>query len=61
MKHIILEISDNGKGLDEDIDIDNVDTLGLQLISTIAKNQLLGSIEYENNNGVRFIIQFFYK
>jgi two-component sensor histidine kinase len=59
--NIILEISDTGTGLDKDIDIFSVETLGLQLITTIVKNQLLGDIDYINQDGAKFTIIFPYK
>jgi PAS domain S-box-containing protein len=52
-----LIISDNGKGLPEDVDFRNTSSLGLQLVNTLIE-QLDGTIEMENNNGTRFIITF---
>jgi two-component sensor histidine kinase/HAMP domain-containing protein len=53
---ILLIIKDNGKGLDKDFSKISNETLGLRLINMIVKFQLLGTINYENNNGARFVI-----
>ena len=42
----LLEIKDDGIGLEKDIDIYKSKTLGLRLITSITKGQLLGSIKY---------------
>ncbi|MFY1111660.1 MAG: PAS domain-containing protein [Methanosarcinaceae archaeon] len=52
-----LLISDNGSGLPENIDFDNLDTLGLQLVNTLV-NQIEGEIEIERNGGTEFRIRF---
>ena len=57
-KSYILEITDTGKGLDENIDIKTSKTLGLRLVYSIVKGQLMGSIDHKNDNGTRFIIKF---
>jgi len=56
--YYILKVSDNGKGIDPSINIKTSKTLGLRLISSIARGQLLGTIEYENKGGASFIIKF---
>lgn len=53
-----LEVSDNGKGLPKDLNINKTKSLGLRLISSISTSQLLGEIEYKNDNGAKFIIKF---
>mgnify|MGYP005988551429 CR=1 FL=1 len=57
-EYFILKINDNGKGIEKSINIKTSKTLGLRLISSIVRGQLLGTIEYENNNGASFIIKF---
>ncbi len=52
-----LIISDNGKGLPEDIDYRNTSSLGLQLVNTLI-DQLDGSIELDRTNGTKFTILF---
>ena len=54
----ILIISDNGKGIKNIQDIKNSKTLGFRLISNIVNGQLLGSLEYENKNGIILTIKF---
>lgn len=55
---IILIYQDNGKGI-ADIDLDNPDTFGLQLIQLIVQ-QLKGNIKVINDNGAKFIIELEY-
>jgi len=54
----VLEIGDSGEGISDSIDINKPKTLGLKLISTIVKNQLLGSLEYSNRLESVFKITF---
>ncbi len=53
-----LSIKDNGEGIPDDVDIDNPETLGLQLITMLARNQLKGRLEIINENGTEFKIRF---
>ena len=54
--HIIIR--DNGEGL-EDIDsLYKSDSIGMQLIHSIVQDQLDGTIEFENNNGLECNIIF---
>jgi len=57
-EYFILKIKDNGKGIDKKINIKTTKTLGLRLISSIVRGQLLGTIEYLSDNGASFIIRF---
>ncbi|ACB51228.1 two-component sensor histidine kinase [Crocosphaera subtropica ATCC 51142] len=52
---IILTVKDNGKGLPKDFDLDQVKTLGLQLVKTLT-NQLRGQIILGNKQGTHFKI-----
>jgi two-component sensor histidine kinase len=54
----ILKIEDNGVGIDKSINIKTSKTLGLRLISSIVRGQLLGTIDYETKNGASFTIKF---
>ena len=45
---VLLSVHDNGKGLPENFDIKKHSGLGLQLISTIAKNEFAGEFFLEN-------------
>lgn len=52
-----LIVSDNGIGIPEEIDFENSETLGLQLINILV-NQLDGEIELKRDKGTEFIIRF---
>jgi two-component sensor histidine kinase len=53
----ILSVSDNGVGISEDLDIENLDSLGLQLVTTLV-DQLDGELELKRDNGTEFFIRF---
>lgn len=53
-----LIIGDDGIGLPKEIDINKVKTLGLRLITSIVKGQLLGSLDYVYDKGSKFYIEF---
>jgi PAS domain S-box-containing protein len=52
-----LVISDNGVGIPEDIDIEDLDSLGLQLVTTLV-DQLDGELELKRDKGTELIIKF---
>jgi len=52
-----LVVSDNGIGMSEKIYFQKIDTLGLQLVNTLA-NQLSGSIKLHREEGTEFEITF---
>ena len=53
----ILTVSDNGVGIPENLDIEDLDSLGMQLITTLV-DQLDGKLELKRNNGTEFAIKF---
>jgi PAS domain S-box-containing protein len=53
-----LIVSDNGVGLPPDLDFRNTKTLGLQLVISLAEEQLGGKIELDRTTGTKFIIEF---
>ncbi len=53
----VLSISDNGIGIPEDIEIEELDSLGMQLVITLV-DQLDGELELKRDNGTEFIIRF---
>ncbi len=53
-----LVVGDNGKGLSEDIDIENTDTLGLRLVRGLVIDQLEGSLSLSREQGTRYTIRF---
>jgi two-component sensor histidine kinase len=52
-----LTISDNGKGIPENIELENIESLGLQLVGTLA-DQMDGEIELKQDYGTEFVIRF---
>jgi two-component sensor histidine kinase len=52
-----LTISDNGIGIPANLDIEALDSLGLQLVTSLV-SQLDGELEIKRNNGIEFIIRF---
>jgi two-component sensor histidine kinase len=55
--NFILKVSDNGVGIPENINLENSDTLGLQLI-VILVDQLEGKLELKRDSGTEFVIKF---
>ncbi|WP_410508675.1 MASE3 domain-containing protein [Methanosarcina hadiensis] len=53
----ILTVSDNGKGIPEEMDFRTTDSLGLQLI-TVLVEQIDGCIELKRDQGTEFVIRF---
>ncbi len=53
----LLEVSDDGVGLPEDFDLEEGTSLGLQLVSVLAK-QLRGSFRVQRTEGVRMTVAF---
>jgi PAS domain S-box-containing protein len=52
-----LSVADTGRGLPENFDINNTESLGLRLVTTLV-DQLNGSIETKVNKGTEFVITF---
>ncbi|MHA1195632.1 MAG: histidine kinase dimerization/phosphoacceptor domain -containing protein [Promethearchaeota archaeon] len=52
---VLLDVYDNGKGFPKDIDCNNLNTIGLNLVSTITK-QMNGTIQIKKNNGTHIMI-----
>ncbi len=52
-----LSISDNGVGIPESIDIEVLDSLGLQLVTTLIE-QLDGELELKRDKGTEFTMRF---
>ncbi len=55
---LTLTVKDNGIGLPGHIDPVNRDSLGLNLVFTLAERQLKGSVNVNRNRGTEFIIEF---
>jgi two-component sensor histidine kinase len=56
ISNFVLIISDNGVGIPE-LDIEDLDSLGMQLITTLV-DQLDGVFELKRNNGTEFTMSF---
>jgi two-component sensor histidine kinase/DNA-binding NarL/FixJ family response regulator len=54
----VLTVSDNGTGIPDDVDINKPTTLGLDLVMTLAEDQLGGKLELIRKNGTTFMITF---
>jgi PAS domain S-box-containing protein len=54
---LVLTISDNGKGIPENIDVFNAESLGMQIVVTLTE-QLKGKLEFSRNDGTTFSIRF---
>lgn len=53
----ILELSDNGKGIPEEIGLESSNSLGLQLVNILVE-QIDGEIELKRDKGTEFKISF---
>jgi two-component sensor histidine kinase len=56
-KKMEITIADDGIGIREDIDIENPETLGLQLMNNLV-GQIGGEIELDRSHGTEFKITF---
>lgn len=54
---VVLTVGDNGKGIPQDLKIEDSQTLGLQLISSLVE-QLEGELSLDRQNGTIFTIKF---
>jgi PAS domain S-box-containing protein len=53
----VLIVSDDGIGIPENLNIENLDSLGLQLVTSLV-DQLDGELDLKRNNGTEFTIKF---
>lgn len=56
-EQFILLFADNGRGIPEELDIKNPESLGLQLVNALV-SQIEGSLELEREKGTKFKIKF---
>jgi RNA polymerase sigma factor (sigma-70 family) len=56
-QNLELIVGDNGIGIPQDLDIENLDSLGMKIISTLVK-QLKSTMEIKHNNGTEVKITF---
>jgi two-component sensor histidine kinase len=52
-----LKVSDDGVGISKSIDLENPNSLGLQLVTTLV-DQLDGELKLKRNNETEFTIRF---
>lgn len=57
-KEIELIVRDNGIGMQKDLDIKKVESLGMQLVVILSEEQLKGKIELNRTEGTEFRIKF---
>ncbi len=53
-----IAVIDDGQGLPPDFSLDQVESLGLQIVSTLVQDDLRGEFELLNGRGVRAIVRF---
>ena len=53
----ILTVSDDGVGVPENLGIEDIESLGLQLVTSLI-DQLDGELELKRNNGTEFTMRF---
>lgn len=56
-REYIIKISDNGKTIPKEIDINNIESFGLTIVNLLV-NQIEGQISVERKNGTTFTIKF---
>jgi two-component sensor histidine kinase len=55
---VVVRVRDDGSGLPEDFEIESAESLGLQIVQTLVKEDLKGTIIMRNGGGVEAIITF---
>ena len=55
--NFVLTVSDNGVGIFENLDIEELESLGLQIVTSLV-DQLDGELELKRNNGTEFTMRF---
>jgi PAS domain S-box-containing protein len=55
---VTLSVSDDGIGLPDGMDLKTIKTLGLQLVTLLAEQQLQGSLTLGRGRGTKFTIEF---
>ncbi len=55
---LVLEVSDNGIGISEELDVRNAESMGLHLVTILSEDQLHGKIELSRTGGTNFHVRF---
>jgi len=53
-----LAVKDNGIGIPGEINPDKSDTLGLELVSSLSRTQLMGELDIDRKNGTAITLKF---
>ena len=54
----VLVIGDNGIGMPDELDLERIDSLGLQLVKGLVEDQLDGELERHSEQGTTWTIRF---
>jgi two-component sensor histidine kinase len=57
-EEVALSVSDDGIGIPQDLDFRNTESLGIELVTILAEDQLRGKIDLKRTNGTKFDIRF---
>jgi len=55
---IVVVLRDDGIGMPDGIELDSADSLGLNLVHNLVKNQLKGAILMQRRDGTEYVIKF---
>ncbi len=55
---LVLTVGDDGVGIPEGVDLNEPESLGLEIVSMLAEGQLHGDLEMKSNGGTEFTIRF---
>jgi len=55
--HFVIAVSDNGKGMDESVSLENSTGFGMQLVRMLTE-QIGGTIKIERGEGTKFLLEF---
>jgi two-component sensor histidine kinase len=57
-KKYFLRVKDNGIGLPKGFDLDSTKTLGIKLVTFLARYQMRASIAVNSTDGTEFVLEF---
>jgi two-component sensor histidine kinase len=55
---VIVRVQDDGSGFPDNFSIEHAESLGLQIVQTLVKEDLKGTIEMRNGDGAEAIVMF---
>ena len=56
--HIVVRVQDDGEGLPANFRIQDSESLGLQIVQTLVREDLKGTIEMRNGKGAETVVTF---